>query len=277
MQFDKSFTSHFVDPSTGLPITWLTGVTITILQRNDDNTYTKVVDTQACTEIMEWWYHYVFSAIQDKFYLYAIYPNDSRVQPESGFVDKRLNNLDQAVSDIRGGWGGFSINYGTINSHTTNKVKELYDEFKKHKAELEKWFNDTNSHIDIAKWEITDKIDSIEIPKTDLSDLNKSIGIARQQLTKLSEFIRKEAENEKKEIEKEYEGKISELETTINGIEAMFEEFKGMSEEEKKTLLESKENELKEITEFADEAIEYYKEMKDKAGEDTINKLKSLL
>lgn len=57
----------------------------------------------------------------------------------------------------------------------------------------------------------------------------------------------------------------------------MFEEFKGMSEEEKKTLLESKENELKEITEFADEAIEYYKEMKDKAGEDTINKLKSLL
>ena len=78
-------------------------------------------------------------------------------------------------------------------------------------------------------------------------------------------------------MEKEYEGKISELETTINGIEAMFEEFKGMSEEEKKTLLESKENEIKEITEFADEAIEYYKEMKHKAGEDTINKLKSLL
>ena len=276
MQFDKSFTSHFVDPSTGLPITWLTGVTITILQRNDDNTYTKVVDAQACTEIMEWWYHYVFSAIQDKFYLYAIYPNDARVQPESGFVDKRLNNLDQAVSDIRWGWGGGNYSQAVQTALSNTKTfleKKIEEEHDKTRQVI----NDTNSHIDIAKWEITDKIDSIEIPKTDLSDLNKSIGIARQQLTKLSEFIRKEAENEKKEIEKEYEGKISELETTINGIEAMFEEFKGMSEEEKKTLLESKENELKEITEFADEAIEYYKEMKDKAGEDTINKLKSLL
>lgn len=57
----------------------------------------------------------------------------------------------------------------------------------------------------------------------------------------------------------------------------MFEEFKGMSEEEKKKLLESKENELKEITEFAEEAIEYYKEMKDNAGEEIKSKIKSLL
>lgn len=101
MQFDKSFTSHFVDPDTKLPITGLAGVTITILQRNDDNTYTKVVDTQACTEISDGWYQFVFVEIKDKFYLYAIYPNDDRVQPESGFVDKRLNNLDGAITDIR--------------------------------------------------------------------------------------------------------------------------------------------------------------------------------
>lgn len=103
MQFDKSFTSHFVDSDTKLPITGLSGVTITILQRNDDNTYTKVVDTQPCTEISDGWYQFVFSAIQDKFYLYAVYPNDDRVQPESGFVDKRLNNLDGAITDIRAG------------------------------------------------------------------------------------------------------------------------------------------------------------------------------
>lgn len=277
MQFDKSFTSHFVDSSTGLPITWLTGVTIVIKKKTWAYTYTKVVDNAACTEVWDGWYNYEYDDIQDFFYLYAVYPNDARVQPESGFVDKRLNNLDQAVSDIRGGWGGFSINYGTINGHTTNKVRELYDELIKHKAELEKWFTETNSQIEIAKEEITDKIESIEIPETDLSDLNKSLGVARQQLTKLSEFVRKEAESEKKEMEKDYEGKISELETNINGIEAMFEEFKGMSNEEKKSLLESKENDIKEITEFADEAIEYYKEMKDKAGEETINKLKSLL
>lgn len=263
----------------------MTGVTITILQRNDDNTYTKVVDAQPCTEIMEGWYHYVFSAIADKFYLYAIYPNDSRVQPESGFVDKRLNNLDQAVSDIRGGGGGASINISGIQTTIRNARDSIVEEMnKKHSDTIEK-FNDTNSHIDIAKNELSNKIDSIEIPETILEEkeAKKAIKLITSVDKKLTgyiesemaekdeidaitqEFTRQEIEDikakklleeEKKKMEEEEEKKEEELMKQIE------EEVKQEFERQEKAEMEEKKKELeKELEETLKEAEEIKKEL----------------
>ena len=274
MQFDKSFTSHFVDPSTWLPITGLTGVTTTILQRNDDNTYTKVVDTEPCVEIMEGWYHYVFSTIADKFYLYAIYPNDSRLQPESGFVDKRLNNLDQAVSDIRwGGWGS-SINYGTIQNTIYNARDKIIEEMEKKKVQTIEAINDTNSHIDLVKTDISDKIDSIEIPEAILEEkeAKKAIKLIASVDKKISSYIDSEMK-EKEEI-----GAIVN-EFTKQEMEDKMKEKKEAGEKKKKELEEKKMEEeadkklLEEIAMEFDKQDEEGKEEKKKELELEIKEL----
>lgn len=238
MQFDKSFTSHFVDPDTKLPITGLSGVTITILQRNDDNTYTKVVDTQACTEISDWWYQFVFSAIQDKFYLYAIYPNDDRVQPESWFVDKRLNNLDGAITDIRtgGGWANLS----GISSTISNSSKYTREELKKYIDE-KVWIvveKIDNKNLDITP--ILDKIDEIEIPETILEEkeAKKAIKLIQGVDKKLTSYIESEINEKKQEDEKEIEieslkNKLQEKESLIEKMEETAQEIIGELEKEK--------------------------------------------
>ena len=268
-----------MDTSTA-PWTPLTGLSATI-KIKESPWGAIVVNNVAMTDVWDGWYEYVFTGYNPaKDYTYTCNPW------AIAYIDSWVtDNLQQLISEVRVGWGGGGNYSQTIQTAISNAKtaleKKIEEEHNKTRQVVIDWDSETNSHIELAKTDITDKIESIEIPTTDLSDLNKSLGVARQQLTKLSDFLRKESENEKSEIKKEYEGKISELETTINGIEAMFEEFKWMSAEEKKTLLESKENELKEITEFADEAIEYYKEMKDSAkteGEEEIkSKLKSLL
>lgn len=117
MQIDKIFSTQFVDSTTRTPITDLTGVTITILEIASDGTTASVpVSNASCTNGTLGFYRYYFAGMQDKLYEYYFNPNDAREQITAGFVDKRLNNLDGAISDIRagGGGGGQRINYSTI-------------------------------------------------------------------------------------------------------------------------------------------------------------------
>lgn len=239
MIIDNYIAEQFIDPTTA-PWTPLTGITATITIWSVVNwVKTKVIDDASCTNDWEGYYSYLFTDMQPStFYMYEIVPSATAYRV-SGWIDYRMEKIDANISDMSVGWG-WGGNYSqaiqtALSNAKTALEKKIEEEHSKTRLFIEWENNDTNSHIELAKWEINDKIDSI--PTTDLSDLNKSLGVARQQLTKLSEYLRKDAENEKKELEKEYEGKISELESTIDGIEAMFEEFKGMSEEEKKTLL----------------------------------------
>lgn len=102
MQIDKIFSTQFVDPTTRTPITDLTGVTITILEIGADGTTSSVpVSNASCINGTLGFYRYFFEEMEDKIYEFYFNPNDSRVHITAGFVDKRLNNLDGAISDIR--------------------------------------------------------------------------------------------------------------------------------------------------------------------------------
>lgn len=284
MQFDKSFTSHFVDPSTWTAITWLTGVRITILRRNDDDTYTKVVDNVLCTEISDWWYQYVFSSIQDYFYVYAIYPNDSRVQPESGYVDKRQNYLDKPLSSIIGSfnvWGKSSkYDFGMQDRKNLEELTKLKDH-------LDTLINDTKSHIDIANESVLNKIDAIEIPEvkleeevgkkvlkivTDTSKTLKSyidsemkekeeIGAISRELTKLEmeeqrqmiERKMQEEEDKKKEAEEKKKEEEEQKAEDARLAELLNKAFDKLEEEDKKEKKKELEKELEETLQEAEE------------------------
>lgn len=298
MQFDKSFTSHFVDPDTKLPITGLTGVTITILQRNDDNTYIKVIDTQACTEISDGWYQFVFTAIQDKFYLYAIYPNDDRVQPESGFVDKRLNNLDGAITDIRTHGGGMTMNVSSIQATISNARESLIREMGKNQTQTLKEFKNTNGIIEQANSELAvlsnkvsdiiiddskviGKIEELRPVISDIAKDAKEIAKATPKIAESLEKADKEVEQDRRIIEtltriemeqkqendkqtEEYLGNL--LDKQQKEIELFLkseEEDKKKEEEEKKKEMKEKLKEIEmEQKELESEKAEILKELK---------------
>lgn len=288
MQFDKSFTSHFVDSSTWLPITWLAGVRIVIKKKIWDYTYTKVVDNALCTEVWDWWYNYEYDGLENYFYVYAIYPNDSRVQPESGYVDKRQNYLDKPLSSII---GSFNVGGKTSQYDFGMQDRKNLEELTKLKDLIESKIEETKTHLDIAKLEITDKIESIEIPEvkieekeakkvlkivTDTSKTLKSyidsemkekdeIGAISRELTKIEmeeqrQMIeRKMQEDEKKKKEeeekkKEEEEKKAEYARLAELLNKEFDKLEEQDKEEKKKELEE---ELKELE----------KEMKEKEKE----------
>lgn len=131
------------------------------------------------------------------------------------------NNIEQLISEIRTGGGGWFINYQAINSHTTSKVNELKKEFEKiPKTDL----SEIKSHIDVAKDDILNKIDDIEIPEADVSEITNGIGVLKQRFTKLSEFLRKESDMEKEWMKKELESKIEEIEQAYEDMKLLHSE-----------------------------------------------------
>lgn len=167
--------------------------------------------------------------MQDSLYEYFINPNTSSAIISSGWVDKRLNRLDQNLSDIRT-WGGLSVNLSGVTTSISNLRRLVVDESEKTREYVTTGYNVINSHIDIAKWEINDKIESIEIPETDISDITEGIGNLKQRFTKLSDWIKRKEDKEKSEELNEKEGEYSEIVESI--------------EHEYKTLLSSKESEI---------------------------------
>ena len=253
MQLDKIFSTQFIDPDTRLPITNLTGVTFTLVEvsETDWTTTSTVVDAQPCINGWFWFYRYYYSAMNpNKVYEGFFNPNDSRCYPSPIHVDKRMNNLDQAVSDIRGWGGGWHINIQWIQTTIRNARDSIVGEITKNQTQTLDKFSETNSHIELAKTDLSNKIESIDIAETDLSKISESLGALKEALIKLSKFIRTEAEKEKneekKKITEEYESKISEMVDKIEKMEEAYNEL-DLSIADKEKLIEDMEKTAQEI------------------------------
>lgn len=250
MQIDKIFSTQFVGPTTRTPITDLTGVTITILEIASDGTTASVpVSNASCINGTLGFYRYYFAGMENKIYEFYFNPNDARVQITAGFVDKRLNNLDGAISEIRAGGGGFSVNYSAINNHITNKSTELkkyidekVDILKGNHKEIYDKVNDTDSHITLAKEEV---INTIEEVKPDNSDVLKGISVIKTQNTKLATYIKTESEKERIELIKSHEKMMKDMEDCYKEMET-----------EKESELDSKNELIKQMDEVSEEIIE---------------------
>lgn len=154
----------------------------------------------------------------------------------------------------RSGGGGGSINISGIQATIRNSYDKISTEFDKKliemREEIRNEFNETNSHIDVAKTDVIDTIKAIEIPKTDLTKITDSLGTLKMTLTKLSQFVRSEAEKdkveEKKKMSEEYESKIAELLDKIEEMEDVYEEL-DLSIADKEKLIEDMEKTAQEI------------------------------
>ena len=232
-----------------------------------------VVNAEAMTDIGDGWYEYVFSdytASQD--YTYACNPNHSRCYIESGVTD----NLAQLISEVRG-WGGGSINIQGIQTTIRNTWERVIEEVKKQHDEtrgvIESANNDTKSHIDIANWELSSKIESIEIPETDLSDINKSLGVVKAQLTKAVSAKDKEIE----QVKKEYEGKLKEKEDEIEDLEETYKELEDNTGKEIEEKVSEKQQLIDELEETAQELMDEYEKENKNAKDIVIEQIKQSL
>jgi hypothetical protein len=251
----------------------LTGVTITIIEIADDGTTASVaVDNQPCINGTRGFYRYYFAGMQDE---YFFNPNDTRAIIASGFVDRRLNNLDGAISDIRGG-GGFSVNLSGVTGSISNLGKLVKEENEKIKEHIDKRNNETKSHIDIAKNSIIDTIETIEmpeIPETDLSNITEWIGVLKARFTTLQKWLKEEQKKEMEEKDKENEWKMSELQQKIDEMEEVYEEMQNLSAsevKEKQTLIDEMEETAKEIMEELEKEKVVNKEATEKEIKDKI-------
>ena len=261
-------TAYFYHKITGLPLTdWLVTVSVTLANMNTD---TKVLDNAIMTASTSfpWAFRHTY-AIDTEIDYMAYYSCSN---------SNYIASVDKLFIQARSGWGGggFSINYWAINGHVTKKFNELDEKVMK-ELELLKWndkaiydkVNETDYHIELAKVAV---IDTIESKETDDSEIIKSIGIMRSSLTKLSQFIRNEAQKEK-EMEKEwikteYEWKLSELVDKIEEMEDAYEELDG-SIWEKEKLMEDMEKTAQEIIDELEKQkesakSEWEKEIKEK-------------
>lgn len=267
MQLDKIFSTQFLDATTWLPLDSLTGVTISILEISeaDGTTLSIPVNAQACINGGNGFYRYYYSGMQDKLYEYFINPNNANTVISSGWVDKRLNRLDSNVSDIRSG-GGLSVNLSWVTGSINSLNKLVRDENEKLKEYITKEHNETNSHIDVAKTDVINTIDSIEIPEVDTKDIIKGIGTIKAQNTKLASYLKGEEDKEKEEMMKMHK-------KMMDDMEKAYEEM----EKENQTIIWEKEKEKAEVMKSADEIIEDLENEVSIAWENAIKEIKTLL
>ena len=289
MQQDKIFSTQFLNASTWAPLTGLSA-TITIMEvsETDGTTVATPINNVACIEWGNGFYRYYFSAMSsEKVYEYFINPNSASAVISSGWVDKRQNYLDKPLSQIIGTFftnRSSQYDFGMEDRNNLKKLVKIIEDIEK--SDLAKKIDDTNSHIDIAKWEISDKIDSIEIPEAILEEkeAKKAIKIVtsidkkltsyiesemkeKDDITQISsEFIRQEMEDKMKEkADKEEEKRKDEEEKRLEAeqdaklLEELKAEFDKMEEEDK---LEKKKELEKELEETLKEAEEIKKELK---------------
>lgn len=273
-----------MDTSTA-PWTPLTSLSATI-KIKESPWGTIVVNDVAMTNVGDGWYEYVFTGYNPaKDYTYTCNPW-ATAYIDSGVTD----NLQQLISEVRG-WGGGSINISGIQTTIRNARDTIVQEIGKAKDETLTSINETNSHIDIAKWEITDKIESIEIPEAKLEEkeAKKVLKIVTDTSKTLksyidsemkekddikeisSEFLKLEKEEKEREMKekeeekmkeeedkrKEEEEKKKEAENDAKLLEEIQKEFDAMEEEDKQEKKKELEQELKELE----------KEMKEKEKE----------
>lgn len=268
-QQDKLFTAFFLD-STTAPWTPITGLSATISIREVE-VWTEVISNASMIELWGWHYKYTFAEMNaTKDYVYSINPNSLLAYMESGVTDKRMNNIDLAISDIRVGWWWWNINISGIQTTINNSKNSIIEELKK------EW--------ELIIQEIQNSISSIpeiefpempEMPEVDMSDIKISVWKMNKEITKISDFLRKEQDMEKKELLKENEKRMKEKEKQFQALEDTFQKI-SKEYEDKITEKESDNDKLLEEVEMILKDMESKTEKeKKKIAEEIKNKILS--
>lgn len=278
-------TAYFYHKITGLPLTDpLVTVSVTLANMNND---TKVLDNAEMTpsSSIPWAFRHPYNLDMEIDYM-AYYSCS-----DDNYGEKTTQYYFPASRSVGGGGG--SINISGIQATIRNSYDKISTEFDKKliemREEIRNEFNETNSHIDIAKTDVIDTIKAIEIPENvfeekEAKKLAKTVEKLDKKLTsyidsemnekdELSaiarEFTRLEMEDAKKEKEKEIEHK------------KMMEEKQKMEEEEDKKIMEliKQEFETQEEQEKEEKRKELEKEIEEiekekKEKEKELNSLK---
>lgn len=270
-QQDKLFTAFFLD-STTAPWTPITGLSATISIREVD-VWTEVISNASMIELWGWHYKYTFAEMNaTKDYVYSINPNSLLAYIESGVTDKRMNNIDLAISDIRWGWGGGYINISGIQATVQSSRNNIIEELKKELSLVRKEIKDCISAIPEVEFP---EIEFPEVPEVDMSDITKWMWKLDKEITKISDFLRKEKDMEKKELLKENEKIIKEKEKQLQALENTFQKI-SKEYEDKINEKESDNDKLLEEVEMILKDIESKTEKeKKKIAEEIKNKILS--
>lgn len=280
MQIDNRFTAFWMDTTTA-PWTPLTGLSATITIREATAPYAVVVNNEPMTEMWGGHYIYVFSWMSiEKEYSYTCNPNATAFI-ESGVTQ---NTLYKWIEDNRSGWGAWT----TINtSGITGSIANMQKAITKQISEIPKTdLSEIKSHIDVAKDDILNKIEDIEIPEaileekeakkavkllntfipnvtgyidTEMKEKEKLGAIARE-LNKLDLEDEMKMKEEKQKEEEEKKMKELEHKKMLDEQAKMLElEFDKLEEEDK---IEKKKELEKELEEIEKEKKEIEKELK---------------
>jgi len=251
----------FYNKTTRVPWTWLaptvTGANL--------STNTLVLNSATMTEsVLPWWYTHPYNIDTEINYAFNFEPNNANF----------IYAFKESFLPARAGWGGgFSVNLSGVTGSISNLGKLVKDENDKLKDFITKENNDTNSHIEIAKGEIIDTIETIEMPENDMSDIIGWIGVLKARFTKLSEWLKTEQKKEMESKDKENEGKLSELQLKIDEMEEAFQEIQGLSKsevKEKQKLIDEMEETAQEIIKELEKEKEVNKEATEKEIKDKI-------
>jgi len=262
-QIDNVFTAFWMNTATA-PWTPLTGLsaTITII----DDTWVVVINAEAMTNLGVGWYKYIFTSMDvNKNYLYTCNPWVT-AYIDSGVTDKRMNNIDSAISDMRVG-GGWSVNLSGVTASISNIWKRIDKSQEEIIAKIESSQEEIENKIDSEKLDISpilDKIDSIEIPEycNDEKEAKKSNKILTALNKKVSGYIDKE----KSQNEQEMQEKMEEHMKLMDEMEIAYWEMEKENQSEKSDILES-----------ADDIIAELEKEKTNARKDTIETIKKLI
>lgn len=254
--------------TTTAPWTPLTGLSATINIR--DVSGNLVVNNQPMTELWGGHYIYTFTGYNPAVdYVYDCNPW-ATAYIESGVT----NNIEQLISEIRV-WGGWaSINIQWIQTTIRNSRDSLITEMDKRQSEIIKQFNETNSHIEVAKEDVLNKIEDIEIPEAifEEKEAKKAIKLIQNVDKKLTDYIDTEMK------EKEQLGAIArefnrlELEDSMKEKEKEME-YKKMMEEKAKMEAEQDEKLIEEIKKEFDLQEEQDKQEKRKELEKELEEI----
>ena len=252
-QLDKIFTAFWMNTATA-PWTPLTGLSATITIRDTNGNV--AVNAQPMTEVGGGWYKYEFTAMDvTKDYLVTYNPW-ATAYIESGVTDKRMANLDSAITDIRTGrW--FSVDLSPITRWLGNISKQISS------IKLEEREVDLNP--------ILEKIDEIKIPEFpelptfEEKEAKKLLKLVNTLDKKISEYI--DSVNQSKEELSEIADEFTKLEMEERMKEIEYEKEKKMEEEERKKMEEEEDKKLLE---------EIAKEFDKLEEEDKIEKKKEL-
>lgn len=254
----------FYHKTTWLPWTWL-APTVKWVHLNNNKI---ILDWNVMNEsVLEWWYYLNYNLLDDANYAFTFTPND----------DNYIYSVSQSfVRSPWKWWGWFWVSWADVQRYIKSSQSILIEEINKINEQVKKLEEkELPEQEEIDFTPIFDKID--EVKQTKNPEVTTSIGTLKMQITKLSDFLRKEQENEKKEMEKKHQEKMKEKDAEMEIIEKTFEMVS--KEYEDKIAEKEQENDslLEEIEQMLEEINAKTEQEKQAIAEEIKNKILSSL